>query len=157
MDFVKGITKKLPSVFSGRSLLILAVAAIFVVVAVYVYRTYIVPRIFPAYVPNKEFTAGDGGATEQEAELYLFYTEWCPHCKSAKPIWYKLKETYDGNKINNTKIYFKEVDCDKDEATADKFKVEGYPTIKLVKGDQVIEYDAKPDFDTLKDFLHSTL
>ena len=156
MDFIKNASKKVQSLMTVKSLGILVIAAVFTFVAVYVYRTYIVPRIFPSYVPNKEFTP-DSDGVEQEAELYFFYTEWCPHCKSAKPIWQELKSMYDGNRINNTKVYFKEVDCDKDEATADKFKVEGYPTIKLVNGEQVVEYDAKPDLDTLKDFLHSTL
>ena len=40
---------------------------------------------------------------------------------------------------------------------ADKYKVDGYPTIKLVKGNQVIEYDAKPTLENLKEFLNSTL
>ena len=39
----------------------------------------------------------------------------------------------------------------------EKYKVEGYPTIKLVVGNQVIEYDAKPDVDTLKQFLNVSL
>ena len=50
-----------------------------------------------------------------------------------------------------------EIDCDKDTAIAEKFKVEGYPTIKLVRGNQVIEYDAKPDIDTLNQFLNASL
>ena len=40
---------------------------------------------------------------------------------------------------------------------ADQYKVEGYPTIKLVKGNQVIEYDAKPSIEHLTEFLNSTL
>jgi thioredoxin-like negative regulator of GroEL len=49
------------------------------------------------------------------------------------------------------------VDCDKEAALAEKFNVQGYPTIKLVKGNQVIEYDAKPEKDTLMEFLHTSL
>jgi thioredoxin-like negative regulator of GroEL len=40
---------------------------------------------------------------------------------------------------------------------ADKFKIEGFPTIKLVKDGQVIEYDAKPDKDRIKEFLETVL
>ena len=36
-----------------------------------------------------------------------------------------------------------EIDADKNAEMADKYKVEGYPTIKLVYGNQIIEYDAK--------------
>ena len=36
-------------------------------------------------------------------------------------------------------------------------KIDGFPTIYLVKGEQVIEYDAKPNEKTLTEFLHTTL
>jgi|TARA_B110000285_G_C15033091_1_gene567788 thioredoxin-like negative regulator of GroEL len=59
--------------------------------------------------------------------------------------------------VNGTKIKFIEIDCDKETAVAEKFKVEGYPTIKLVNKNQIIEYDAKPDLDTLRLFLEKSL
>ena len=40
---------------------------------------------------------------------------------------------------------------------ADRYGIEGFPTIKLIKGDEVIEYDARPNKDTILEFLHSTL
>ena len=39
----------------------------------------------------------------------------------------------------------------------DKYNIEGYPTIKLLKDGQVIEYDAKPSKDTLNQFLNTVL
>jgi hypothetical protein len=39
----------------------------------------------------------------------------------------------------------------------DKYSVEGYPTIKLLKDGQVIEYDAKIDKKTLEQFLNTVL
>ena len=36
-------------------------------------------------------------------------------------------------------------------------KIEGFPTIYLVKGEEVIEYDADPTEDTMTEFLHTTL
>ena len=59
--------------------------------------------------------------------------------------------------MNGVTINFIEVDCDKDTATADRFRVDSYPTIKLVRNDQIIEYDAKPDVDTLRQFLTASL
>ena len=59
--------------------------------------------------------------------------------------------------IKTYKIKCTEVNCDVDEATANKYKVEGYPTIKLVKDQTVYEYDAKPNIDTLGQFLNSVL
>jgi thiol-disulfide isomerase/thioredoxin len=122
--------------------------------AVYVYMNYVKPRVEPNYVENSEFQKTNNNT---EAELYFFYTTWCPHCKRAKPEWESLKSEYESKTINGVKVLFKGVDCDKEEDLANKFGVEGYPTIKLVKDGQVIEYDAKPKKDTLVEFLEQAL
>ena len=137
-----------------KTALIVLIVILFISLSVYVYTTYVQPRLNPSYVANKEFVEQE---STKEAELMLFYTEWCPYCKKAKPIWNQLKEQYENQPINNTKVYFKEIDCDKNESMADEYNIEGYPTIKLIKGNDIIEYDAKPDFNTLEKFLHSTL
>jgi len=139
---------------SKKIILILALTALFIGIAFYLYRSYISPKIDPDYVENKEILTGQ---PSQEVVLYFFYTTWCPHCKAAKPEWQKLKSEYENNPFNNTTIIFREVDCDKEENVADEFKVEGYPTIKMVKDGEIIEYDAKPKYDTLIQFLNSTL
>ena len=38
-----------------------------------------------------------------------------------------------------------------------QYNIEGYPTIKLLKDGQIIEYDAKPSKDTLNQFLNTVL
>lgn len=139
---------------SKKILLILFLVAIFIGVAFYIYKSYISPKVDPAYVENKEIISDE---PQKEAVLYFFYTTWCPHCKAAKPEWQKLKDEYKDKPVNNTLVIFREVDCDKEEEVAEQFKVEGYPTIKLVKDEQVIEYDAKPNYDTLVQFLNTTL
>lgn len=147
------------NLFGNKKLVVLIViAALFIAVAIYTYLTYIKPRINAAYVPNKEFVQSDSSITES-ADLYFFYTNWCPHCKTAKPIMSKLEEYLNtrNNNINGVNINYIAVDCEEDTETANKFKVEGYPTIKLVNGSKLIEYDAKPDVDTLKQFLESSL
>ena len=73
------------------------------------------------------------------------------------PVWSDLKSEYQNKKVNDYRINFIEIDCDQDPKTADEFKIEEYPTIKLIKNNQVIEYDAKPSRDTLKEFLNSML
>jgi len=135
-----------------------------VAAGVYTYFNYIAPTLNPSFVPNNEYnTVGGGGADgagdgpAKDAELFFFFTEWCPHCQKAKPVWESLKSEVDGQMINRYRVIFREVDCDKDEKLANEFGVEGYPTIKLVKDGQVIEYDAKPDKDILVQFLHTSL
>ena len=136
-----------------KVILIILLAAIFIVTAVYVYKKYISDK--NSSQPKKQ-TCATGES--KSADLYLFYTEWCPHCKKTKPEWEQLKKNYSGNNnINGYKLNFIEVDCDANPEIADKFKVEGYPTIKLVKGNRIIEFDAKPDVKTLEQFLSTVL
>ena len=143
--------------YNKNVLVILGLVVIFIILAIYIYREYVIPRMNPDYVANKEFiNQSQQDGTKEVADLYLFYTTWCPHCKTTKPIWEKLKQQV-GDGVNGVKINFIEVDCDKDTDTASKFKVEGYPTIKMVRDNQVIEYDAKPDLDTLTQFLNTSL
>jgi thiol-disulfide isomerase/thioredoxin len=92
---------------------------------------------------------GIGDTGGKNAQLYLFKVDWCPHCKSAKPIFDDVEKELKGKPIN--------VDCEAEPDMADKFKIEGYPTIKLVKDGEVIEYDAKPDKEKILEFLNTVL
>ena len=98
-----------------------------------------------------------GGPGDKSAQLYLFKVDWCPHCKSAKPVFDEVEKELNGRPINGYVVSFKTVDCEAEPDMADKFKVEGYPTIKLVKNGEVIEYDAKPNKDKILEFLHTVL
>ena len=108
-----------------------------------------------------ESKSDDLQSADQQAEIFFFHTTWCPHCKSAKPEWDQLKAELGGSRMNGYKVTFTEVDCTEEtpevEMMFQKYKMEGYPTIKLVKDDQVIEYDAKPTKDTMRDFLTTVL
>lgn len=139
-----------------KLMIVIILAAIFIAAAIWVYNIYVKPRVDAAYVPNKEFIQ-DVGSSNDTADLYFFYTTWCPHCKKAMPVWEKFKENIEPTGMNGVKINFIEVDCDKDPDTAERFNVEGYPTIKLSYNKKVIEYDAKPDMETLNQFLQSSL
>jgi len=136
---------------------ILLVIVVFIIAGIYAYIQYVSPKLNETYVHNKEFSTEGRAPDTETADLYFFYTLWCPHCKKSKPIWEELKAQVGNNPVNGIKVNFIEVDCEKDSATAEKFKVEGYPTIKMVKGNQIIEYDAKPSLDTLNQFLQTSL
>jgi len=150
------ITSKVGGLVNYKKfLLVLFLASIFIITAIYVYKTYINKR---SREQPQTVSAGATSSESKTADLYLFYTDWCPHCKKTKPEWQQLKKNYsENNVINGYKLNFIEVDCDANPELADKFKVEGYPTIKLVKGNQIIEFDAKPDVKTLDQFLSTVL
>jgi thiol-disulfide isomerase/thioredoxin len=157
MGYIDDASSYVRTLGSKNIFLFLFVAALFIAAAVYTYSTYVKPRLNAVYVPNKEFnTKGD---ESEFAELYFFYTDWCPHCKTAKPIMAKLQDylASQDNTVNGVSINYIAVNCEEDKQTAERFNVEGYPTIKLVSGNKVIEYDAKPDLDILKQFLSTSL
>jgi len=157
MDTVRGY------IFNKKFIIILVLIAIFIGIAFYVYNSYIAPRINPDFVPNREFTAGDGD--NKFAEFYLFSVDWCPYSKKTKPVWDKLKKQFDNTEVNNYTLKFIDVDGDKDSKSLEKFedkylngkKIDGYPSIYMVKDNQVIEYEAKPDSNTLTEFINSVL
>jgi hypothetical protein len=107
---------------------------------------------------NVETTNANGN---KQAELMLFSVDWCPHCKSAKPEWDNLKNQFENKTINGYTIIFTEHNCTNEtsevEELMNKYKIEGYPTIKLLKDNQVIEYDAKPTKSTMEQFLNTVL
>ena len=158
MDKVKGL------LFNKKFLIIMVVVVIFLAVAFYVYNTYVAPRINPDFVPNREF---DDDSDAKDATLYFFSVDWCPYSKKAKPIWRKIKKAFDGKQINNITLNLKEIDGEKQETDLENFeneylvpndkKIDGYPSIWMVKGDQVIEYYAKPDVNSLTEFINSML
>ena len=112
------------------------------------------------YHPNSE-QVPIGSGNGNIAELLFFYTDWCPHCKTAKPIWNDLKSEYQDKTINGYKVIFTDINCSEETAEVDKmmnqYGIEGYPTIKLLKDGQIIEYDAKPSKETLTQFLNTVL
>ena len=156
MNAVKGM------LFNKKFIIILVVTAIFIGVAFWVYTTYVAPSINPDYVPNREFTDGEGSNT---ADLFMFSVDWCPYSKAAKPVWKKLTEKYNGHEVNGTLLQVKEIDGDKQAQQLENFeskylngkKIDGYPSIYMVKDDKVVEYEAKPKLDTLKEFINSVL
>ena len=149
---------KIKNAITGKQFaIILVISIILIVVAVYFYKDYFKQKIEGKYDPNSEFLEGPRPDDVPTATLYFFYTNWCPHCKTARPIWNNFKKQIGTTTVKNKNIDFVEIDCDKDAKTAEKFKVEGYPTIILTYDNKVIEYDAKTSLDTLHQFLDSSL
>lgn len=143
---------------STTTMVILSIV-FFAIVATIYYFYYIAPQVKAKYQPNGEFNVESGNGNT--AELLFFYADWCPHCKTAKPIWNDLQNEYENKTINGYTVVFTEVNCSEETAEVDnmmnKYSVEGYPTIKLLKDGQIIEYDAKPSKETLTQFLNTVL
>lgn len=148
------------SALNSNTMLIIGAVILFASLAIFYYFYYVAPSSKSTYHSNSEHVP-IGSSTNNSAELMFFYADWCPHCKSAKPIWNDLMSEYENKTINGYNIIFTEVNCSEETAEVEKlmnqYSIEGYPTIKLIKDGQVIEYDAKPSKDTLTKFLNTVL
>ena len=132
------------------------IAVVVLIIGVVVYFT-----VFAKKKTTALSSSSSSSSSNQQAELMLFYVDWCPHCKTAKPIWEDLKSEYTTKTVNGYHIIFTEINCTNETAEIEKlinkYHIEGYPTIKLVKDGQVIDFDAKPTKDTLIEFLNTAL
>jgi thiol-disulfide isomerase/thioredoxin len=146
---------------SNGRMVIFAVVFILIIIGViqYIYTNNISPDItkFINNITGKSVMSTNDDKEEKNATLYLFKVDWCPHCKKAEPVFKEVEDKINGEKIPGYNITFKVIDCEADPTMADKFGVTGYPTIKLDKEGEIIEYDAKPDKDNLLDFLNKVL
>jgi thiol-disulfide isomerase/thioredoxin len=131
--------------------------AVLLIISALVYYFYIMPKSKPNYSANST----EGFAQDKSAELLFFYADWCPHCKTAKPAWAEIVSKYENKTINGYKVVFTEINCttetDEIGQIMNKYKIEGFPTLKLLKDGQIIEYDAKPTKETLDEFLNTVL
>lgn len=100
-------------------------------------------------------------SSEKTAEVLFFYTDWCPHCTSAKPEWNAFKSDYKNTPVNGYTLSFNEINCTKEtpesESMMEKYKVDGYPTIKLLANGKVYDFDAKPSKQNLTQFVNTVL
>jgi thiol-disulfide isomerase/thioredoxin len=150
---------KMPQSSGLRLGLLVLVIAIFGIIMYYGYN-YLTKKYKVGYKANSEHIPVDG-VSGNEAELLLFSANWCPHCKAAKPIWEEVKNEYTGKTVNGYKITFTDVDCTNESPNVtklmDQYKVEGFPTVKLIKNGQVIEFDAKVTKANLEQFINTAV
>lgn len=160
---LSGIRSRVSSL-SWSTIGIVVLVLILAVIGYVMYKNYIQSAVNPTYKANHENVpvgSTNANSSGKEAEIMLFYTDWCPHCKTAKPEWEQVKAEYNGKQIHGYTIIFTEVNCTNESPDVERmmntYKIEGYPTIKLVKDNQIIDYDAKPSKATLTQFLNTVV
>lgn len=145
---------------STTTILVIVGSLILLGIGLYYYFFKLSPLFKTEYKANSE-GEGSGQSGTDYAEIMLFYADWCPHCKTAKPIWEDVKAEYENKVINGHKVLFTEVNCTEETAEVaelmDKYKVEGFPTIKMNKDNQIIEFDAKPTKSNLTQFINTVI
>ena len=126
------------------------------VLVYYTYNSHIKPLI-SKHKLNKEFT-NQSVDNDNDINIMYFYTEWCPYCKKALPEWKKF-ESYINNKKTDLdyNINLVKINCDELKSTADKYKITGYPTVKLIYKNKIYDFDAKVTKENLIEFFNSVI
>lgn len=139
-----------------KYILIAVVFAIFVYVGNYAYNQY---YLKPSQ--NKIFSDVANANKRTEVIIYFFHVDWCPHCKKAQPEWDKFVNHYNGKEVNGYIINCKDVDCTKETSditrVINQYKIESYPTVKMIKDEKTIEFDARINQHTLDQFVETML
>ncbi|EFJ45579.1 hypothetical protein VOLCADRAFT_105867 [Volvox carteri f. nagariensis] len=83
------------------------------------------------YSPNGpvvELTASNLKSKVKSAGIVLteFYAPWCGHCQSLKPAWEQAAKALKGI------VAVGAVDCDTHKEVAGEYRIQGFPTIKLL-------------------------
>ena len=146
------------------NIIIISCILVAILIAIlYVFRFNILENFTNSYTPNSTNSANSdlANSTGIPIEIMLFSADWCPHCKVARPEWEKVSDKYSNKLIKGHNIIFTDINCTEESAEntklMSKYKVEGFPTIKLIKNNQVIDFDAKPTQSNLEQFLETVL
>jgi len=113
---------------------------------------------------RKDVPNAPGNAVGSDVEILFFTVNWCPHCKKAQAPWTDFSNAYHGKTVKGRRVRCRKMDLTEGNPNyteakdyADKYKIEGYPTIKMIKDDQVIEFDAKVSTNALEQFVEDVL
>lgn len=141
-----------------RMIWIIIIVIIFIFASIYGYNHFYLPWLsskrYSDVANTNPSASGNGG----DVTIYFFSVDWCPHCKTALPEWQNFSHNYDGKEINGYVISCIHIDCSIDTDPKiieymETYKIQGYPTIKMVKENKIIDFDAKVTSTALESFV----
>lgn len=137
-------------------ILIIILVIIFVWAARYVYNQHI--------SKSENFDVANDAMDDRKpgVVIYFFHADWCPHCKKAQPEWNSFMQSNDGKLVNGYKVTCADINCtDEEDAKSteyiNKFGIDSYPTIKMVKDGKTIDFESRITTSSLNSFLDTML
>jgi thiol-disulfide isomerase/thioredoxin len=97
---------------------------------------------------------------ENEILLLFFYVNWCKYSQEGIPQWLKIQNKFEGKQINGYTIKVRSIDCEGNELeqySAKRFKINQYPTIKIVKNKKMTEYNYEITPETMEIFIKTKI
>lgn len=129
---------------------------IFGYAASYGYKAYFIKK-----QENKFADVPNSNRRLKEVSVMFFHVDWCPHCKKALPEWNNFKKQFNDKEVNGYVVKCTDIDCT--DETSDiqnmmnKYNIESYPTVKMIKDNNTIDFDSKISTNTLEHFVNSML
>jgi len=87
---------------------------------------------------------------EHEMLLVEFYAPWCGHCIALEPEYKKAAKMLSEAE---SPVSLAKVDATKEKKVAEKFKIEGFPTLKFFNHGQPSEYSGPREAEGIVDWL----
>jgi thiol-disulfide isomerase/thioredoxin len=151
----------------------------FAVLAYFIYK-----NVFSKKKKNIKFDdVANANNRKGSIDIFFFFVDWCPHCKTAKPEWDQFKRNFNNSTIGDNVVKCYDINCTDDNGedivefdnsdpdnpvqtgikpTSMKtteliklYNIDAYPTIKLKKDDIVVDFDAKITQVALSKFVNS--
>ena len=132
----------------------------FIVLFVYV-SYYAYNKFYKKTIDNKFANVANANRRNKEAVVMFFHVDWCPHYKKALPDWNNFKKQYNDKEINGYIVKCQDIDCTEESSDVtslmNKYDIESYPTVKLLRDTNVIDFDSKITSNTLEQFVNTML
>ena len=150
----RGVSKKL--LHSNNMLVCLFVVVLVAVALFYIYRENKTNLLENFESHNLNNLVSKPNPSDNEVVLVLFYVDWCPHCVSTKPEWSKLVDNMNNKEVNGVNVKIQGCNAegsDLEKEFANENDVQGFPTIKLIKNNDVVEYNGARNAEAMETFV----
>jgi len=99
----------------------------------------------------------EGFSSEGTDSFTFYYADWCPHCKTVKPVFQKWSEQKSIS-VGSKTVFLNMVEADQNPEQIKKMNVKGFPTFMLQRANgSTQEFDGDRTPDGWKSWLEANL
>lgn len=149
---------------------------IITLLALFGYLSYM---LYNQFIKKKEASEGNDdiankqGADTVSVSIILYYVDWCPHSKAIMSEWNMFKDEYNKKEVNGYKLDILDMNLTNEDGSKEEDNnyikqsavkniiadnnIEVFPTIKMYKNKEVIDFDAKVTVNNLEQMVETIL